>query len=47
MIEGLQERLGFDRGVARKRIDGFAKEEKSCRVEVLLTASVFIREPMT
>jgi len=40
MIEGLEESLGFDRSVARKGIDGLAKEEQSRRIEVLLTASV-------
>lgn len=40
MIKGLEESLGFDGGVAQKRIDGFAKEEKGRRVEVLPTASV-------
>ena len=41
MIEGLEKSLGFDRGIAWKRIDRFAKEEKSRRIEVLLTTSVF------
>lgn len=42
MIEGFEESLGFDGGVTQKRIDRFAKEEQSCRIEVLLKGSVFV-----